>query len=271
MRKSVFLLSAGLAGLILACSTNPFTGNKDLNFVSNDQIFPAAFAQYDQFLKENKVIKGTPDAQRVTTVGQKIRAAAEKYLNANGYQGYLQGYQWEYNLVQDPSVNAWCMPGGKIVVYTGILPITKDEAGLATVMGHEVAHALVNHGAQRMSADQLQQLGAVGVGVATSGQSTSAQQLWMQAYGVASEIGGTLPFSRKHENEADEIGLTLMAIAGYNPDRAVDFWKRMEANSGGGAPPEFLSTHPSGATRVANIQKNIPNAKAQAAKFGVKF
>ncbi|MCR5863091.1 M48 family metallopeptidase [Flavobacterium sp. J372] len=271
MRKSVFLLSAGLAGLILACSTNPFTGNKDLNFVSNDQIFPTAFAQYDQFLKENKVIKGTPDAQRVVTVGQKIRAAAEKYLNANGYQGYLEGYQWEYNLVQDPAVNAWCMPGGKIVVYTGILPITKDEAGLATVMGHEVAHALVNHGAQRMSAGQLQQLGAVGVGVATSGQSTQAQQLWMQAYGVASEIGGTLPFSRKHENEADEIGLTLMAIAGYNPDRAVDFWKRMEANSGGGAPPEFLSTHPSGATRVANIQKNIPNAKAQAAKFGVKF
>lgn len=271
MRKSVFLLSAGLAGIILACSTNPFTGNKDLNFVSNDQIFPTAFAQYDQFLKENKVIKGTPDAQRVVTVGQKIRAAAEKYLNANGYQGYLEGYQWEYNLVQDPAVNAWCMPGGKIVVYTGILPITKDEAGLATVMGHEVAHALVNHGAQRMSAGQLQQLGAVGVGVATSGQSTQAQQLWMQAYGVASEIGGTLPFSRKHENEADEIGLTLMAIAGYNPDRAVDFWKRMEANSGGGAPPEFLSTHPSGATRVANIQKNIPNAKAQAAKFGVKF
>jgi len=271
MRKSVFLLSAGLTGLILACSTNPFTGNKDLNFVSNDQIFPTAFAQYDQFLKENKVIKGTPDAQRVVTVGQKIRAAAEKYLNANGYQGYLEGYQWEYNLVQDPAVNAWCMPGGKIVVYTGILPITKDEAGLATVMGHEVAHALVNHGAQRMSAGQLQQLGAVGVGVATSGQSTQAQQLWMQAYGVASEIGGTLPFSRKHENEADEIGLTLMAIAGYNPDRAVDFWKRMEANSGGGAPPEFLSTHPSGATRVANIQKNIPNAKAQAAKFGVKF
>lgn len=271
MRKSVFFLSLALGGLILACSTNPFTGKSDLNFVSNDQIFPTAFAQYDQFLKENKVIKGTPDAQRVTSVGQKIKAAAEKYLNANGYQGYLKDYQWEYNLVQDPAVNAWCMPGGKIVVYTGILPITKDEAGLATVMGHEVAHALVNHGAQRMSAGQLQQIGAVGVGVATSGQSTQAQQLWMQAYGVASEVGGTLPFSRKHENEADEIGLTLMAIAGYNPDRAIDFWQRMDANSGGGAPPEFLSTHPSGSTRIANIKQNIPNAKAQAAKFGVKY
>jgi predicted Zn-dependent protease len=271
MRKSVVILGSILGLLVMACSTNPFTGNKDLNFVSNDQIFPTAFQQYDQFLKENKVVKSTADAQRVVTVGQKIKAAAEKYLNAAGYKGYLDGYQWEYNLVQDPAVNAWCMPGGKIVVYTGILPITKDDAGLATVMGHEVAHALVNHGAQRMSASQLQQLGAVGVGVATSGQSTQAQQLYMQAYGLTTEYGGMLPFSRKHENEADEIGLTLMAIAGYNPDKAVEFWQRMEAKSGGSAPPEFMSTHPSGSTRIANIRKLSPNAKAQAAKFGVKF
>jgi predicted Zn-dependent protease len=271
MNKRIFSLSILFAALVVACTTNPFTGNKDLNFVSNEQIFPAAFQQYNQFLNENKVIKGTADAQRVTTVGQKIRAAAEKYLNANGYQGYLNGYQWEYNLVQSNEVNAWCMPGGKIVVYTGILPITKDEAGLATVMGHEVAHALVNHGAQRMSAAQLQEIGAVGVGLATSGKSTQTQQLFMQAYGVSSEVFGTLPFSRKHENEADEIGLTLMAIAGYNPDKAIDFWQRMEANAGGGAPPEFLSTHPSGSTRIANIKSKIPNAKAQAAKFGVKY
>lgn len=271
MRKSVFILCTVLGLLVLACTTNPFTGNKDLNFVSNDQIFPAAFQQYDQFLKENKVIKGTAAANQVVSVGQKIRAAAEKYLNANGYQGYLNGYQWEYNLVQDPAVNAWCMPGGKIVVYTGILPITKDEAGLATVMGHEVAHALVNHGAQRMSAATLQELGGAGVSVATSGQSTQAQQLYMQAYGVGSQLLGTLPFSRKHETEADEIGLTLMAIAGYNPDKAVEFWQRMEANSGGSAPPEFLSTHPSGSTRIANIRKLAPQAKAEAAKFGVKF
>lgn len=270
MNKIVIALCA-IGALIVACSTNPFTGKSDLNFVSNDQIFPTAFQQYDQFLKENKVIKGTADANRVVSVGQKIKAAAEKYLNANGYQGYLNGYQWEYNLVQDPAVNAWCMPGGKIVVYTGILPITKDEAGLATVMGHEVAHALVNHGAQRMSAGQLQQLGAVGVGVAASGKSESTQQILMQAYGLTTEYGGMLPFSRKHENEADEIGLTLMAIAGYNPDKAIEFWQRMEANSGGSAPPEFMSTHPSGSTRIANIQKLAPGAKAQAAKFGVKF
>ncbi|RZJ75331.1 MAG: M48 family peptidase [Flavobacterium sp.] len=271
MNRNIVFVSAGLAAIMLACSTNPFTGSKDLNFVSNEQIFPTAFQQYDQFLKENKVVKGTADANRVVAVGQKIRAAAEKYLNAKGYKGYLEGYQWEYNLVQDPAVNAWCMPGGKIVVYTGILPITKDEAGLATVMGHEVAHALVNHGAQRMSAGQLQQLGAVGVGVAASGKTESTQGLIMQAYGLASEYGGMLPFSRKHETEADDIGLILMALAGYNPDKAVEFWQRMEANSGGGAPPEFLSTHPSGSTRIANIKKQAPGAKAEAAKFGVKF
>lgn len=264
-------LSGILLMLTAACSTNPFTGKKDFNIVSNSSIFPTAFQQYDQFLGQNKVVKGTSQAAMVTSVGQKIKAAAEKYLNANGHQGYLDGYEWEYNLVESPDVNAWCMPGGKIVIYTGILPITKDEAGLATVMGHEVAHALVNHGAQRMSASTVQELGAAGVSVATSGQSATAQQLFMQAYGVTTQYGAMLPFSRKHENEADEIGLTLMAIAGYNPETAIAFWQRMQANAGGGAPPEFLSTHPSGTTRINNIKSLIPKAKADAAKFGVKF
>lgn len=271
MKKATFILCSGLAMVLLACSTNPFTGEKNLNFVSNSSIFPTSFAQYDQFLKENKVVKGTPEANKVVTVGQKIKAAAEKYLNSIGQKDYLNGYQWEYNLVQDPAVNAWCMPGGKIVVYTGILPITKDDAGLATVMGHEVAHALANHGAQRMSASTLQQLGAAGVAVATSGKTAEAQALYQQAYGVTTQYGAMLPFSRSHENEADEIGLTLMAIAGYNPDQAVEFWQRMEASSGGSAPPEFMSTHPSGATRIAHIKSLLPKAKANAAKFGVKF
>lgn len=271
MNKSVMAISVVLTMCIFACTTNPFTGSRNLNFVSNSEIFPIAFQQYDQFLKENKVIRGTAEANMVTSVGQKIKSAAEKYLNANGYEGYLKDYQWEYNLVQDNAVNAWCMPGGKIVIYTGILPITKDETGLATVMGHEVAHALVNHGAQRMSAGTIQELGSVGVAAATSGQTQQAQVLFQQAYGVTTQYGAMLPFSRKHENEADEIGLILMAIAGYNPDRAIDFWQRMEANAGGGAPPEFLSTHPSSNTRITNINKNIPRAKAEAAKFGVKF
>jgi predicted Zn-dependent protease len=270
-----YLINTGLAllgaGLIFSCSTNPFTGEKNLNFVSNDQIFPAAFQQYNQFLKENRVITGTADANRVTSVGQKIKNAAEKYLNSIGQTRYLEGYQWEYKLVDNKEVNAWCMPGGKIVVYTGILPITKDESGLATVMGHEVAHALANHGAQRMSAAQLQQLGAVGVAAAAGGQSEATQQIIGQAYGLGSTFGVMLPFSRKYENEADEIGLTLMAIAGYNPDRALEFWQRMSAKAGGGAPPEILSTHPSDATRMANIKKLIPKAKATAKKFGVTY
>lgn len=271
MKRSILTLSTMLFLLVAACSTNPFTGKKDLNFVSNSEIFPVAFQQYDQFLNENQVITGTNQAAMVKEVGQKIKMAAEKYLNANGYQDYLNGYAWEYNLVKDDAVNAWCMPGGKIVVYTGILPIAQTDAGLATVMGHEVAHALVNHGAQRMSAGTLQQLGAVGVAAATSGKSQQAQQLYMQAYGVTTQYGAMLPFSRKHENEADEIGLILMAIAGYNPDNAISFWQRMEAQSGGGAPPEFLSTHPASSTRIRNIQRQIPDAKAEAAKFGVKF
>jgi predicted Zn-dependent protease len=269
------LINAGFAvlaaGLIFSCATNPFTGKKELNFVSNDQIFPAAFQQYDQFLKENRVITGTADAARVVSVGQKIRNAAEKYLTSLGKKEYLNGYQWEYHLVDNKEVNAWCMPGGKIVVYSGILPVTKDEAGLATVMGHEVSHALANHGAQRMSAAQLQQLGAVGVAAATGGQSAETQQIIQQAYGVGSNIGGMLPFGRSQESEADEIGLTLMAIAGYNPDQALVFWQRMAAKSGGNAPPEILSTHPSDATRIANIKKLISKAKATAAKFGVTF
>lgn len=269
MRKYV-IISAFAVALGISCATNPFTGKKTLNFVSNDQIFPMAFAQYKQFLTENKVVSSSGSAQQVQTVGNKIRIAAEKYLNSIGQKEYLNGYAWEYKLVENKEVNAWCMPGGKIVVYSGILPVTKDEAGLATVLGHEVSHALANHGAQRMSADQLQQLVGMGVGAATSGQTAEKQAIFQQAYGLGSTLLVTLPFSRSNESEADEIGLTLMAIAGYNPDQAISFWQRMAAN-GGAAPPEFLSTHPSDATRIADIKKLIPKAKATAAKFGVVY
>lgn len=265
------LILAGLLALIISCSKNPFTGKSTMALVSNTEIFPSAFQQYNQFLGENKVVKGTADAQRVESVGMKIKVASEKWLNANGYEGYLKDYRWEYNLIDNKEVNAWCMPGGKIVFYTGILPICKDDAGIATVMGHEVAHALANHGQQRMSAGMLQQLGAVGVQVATGNKSEETKQIAMTAYGATTQLGGMLPFSRNHESEADMIGLTLMAIAGYNPDTAVAFWERMAAKGGGNKPPEFLSTHPSDKTRIANIKKLIPQAKAEAAKFGVKF
>jgi predicted Zn-dependent protease len=271
MKKHSILVGIFSLGLLVSCAVNPLTGKKTLNLVSNSELFPTSYQQYGTFLKENKVITGTTDARRVEAVGSKIKLAAEIYLNSLGQKQYLDGYQWEYKLIENKEVNAWCMPGGKIVVYSGILPITRDDAGLATVMGHEVSHALANHGAQRMSAAQLQGIIGVGVSVATSGQSEKTQQAWNQAYGLGTEVGVMLPFSRSHETEADQIGLTLMAIAGYNPDEAIAFWTRMAANSNGQAPPEFLSTHPSDATRIANLKAMIPEAKATAAKFGVIY
>lgn len=253
--------------LIIACSTNPFTGKSTLALVPNSQIFPSSFAQYDQFLSENKVVKGTTESQMITRVGERIKTAAERWMNANGHESYLNGYEWEYNLVNDETVNAWCMPGGKIVFYTGILPVAENETAIAAIMGHEVAHALANHGQQRMSAGLLQQLGAVAGNVAI--QDEKSRDMFNQAYGVGSTVGVMLPFSRSHETEADKIGLYLMAIAGYNPDEAAKLWERMKAKSGGQAPPEFLSTHPSNDSRIAELQKLAPAAKEEASKFGV--
>jgi predicted Zn-dependent protease len=239
-------------------------------FVDNSELFPSSFQQYDEFLKENKVVFGTAEAQMVERIGMRIRSAAEKWLEAEGAASYLKDYSWEYKLVLEDTVNAWCMPGGKIVVYTGILPITATDAGLATVIGHEVSHALLNHGQQRMSAGVLQQIGAAGLSIMTANRSPETQQLAMTAYGAGSELFGTLPFSRSHESEADHIGLILMAIAGYNPDEAPPFWERMSALSSGGT-PEFLSTHPSDSTRINNIKGWIPEAKEKATQFGVNF
>ncbi|WP_419212162.1 M48 family metallopeptidase [Maribacter sp. X9] len=264
--KKIIIVVAVFIG-VTACKVNPFTGQKTLNFYPNSQIFPSAFAQYDQFLSENKVVKGTADAQMITKVGQRISAAAERWLSANGYPGYLKDYKWEYHLVDDKTVNAWCMPGGKIVFYTGILPICQGETGVAVVMGHEVAHALADHGAQRMSAGTLQQLGAVAGNVAIS--DPNKRNLFNQAYGIGSQVGVMLPFSRGHETEADRIGLQIMAIAGYNPYEAAELWKRMKAQSGGDSPPEFMSTHPSNDTRINNLTAWAPLAEEEAAKFGV--
>lgn len=270
MKKKNITIAIAIIGLALSCATNPLTGNKVLNFVPNSQLFPSSFQQYGAFLKESKLVSGTTDAKKVETIGIRIKNAAEKYLTYLGHPEYLKDYQWEYKLVENKEVNAWCMPGGKIVVYTGILPLTKDDDGLATVMGHEVSHALANHGAQRMSAAQLQQIGAVGVAVATGNKSIETQQMWQKYYGLGTEVGGMLPFSRSHETEADKIGLILMTIAGYNPDQSVVFWGRMSAQStSGNKPPEIMSTHPSDATRIANLKALLPEARAVAAKVGI--
>jgi predicted Zn-dependent protease len=264
--KKFLLVSILLLG-IASCKVNPFTGQKVLNFYPNSQIFPMAFAQYDEFIGQNDVIENNTEAKMITRVGQRISSAAERWLSANGYPGYLKDYRWEYNLVKDTLINAWCMPGGKIVFYTGILPICQGETGVAVVMGHEVAHALADHGAQRMSAGTMQQLGAVAGNIAIQDQ--KSRNLFNQAYGIGSTVGLMLPFSRSHESEADRIGLQIMAIAGYNPVEAAELWKRMKAKAGGNAPPEFLSTHPSNDTRIANLTQWAPLAKQEAQKFGV--
>ena len=264
IRNSILII--GIILFVIGCATNPFTGKRTLALVSNAELFPMSFQYYNQFLAENKVVTNTAKSKEVKDVGRKIANAAEKYLRANGYEGYLKDYKWEFNLVEDSQINAWCMPGGKIVVYTGILPIAKTEAGLAAIMGHEVAHALSNHGQQRMSADQIQQLGAV-VGNLALADNPENQELFNLAYGVGSNVGVMLPFSRSYETEADQIGLLLMAIAGYEPMEAAHLWERMQASQTS-SPPEFLSTHPSSNTRIKNIKDLVPSVKEEARKYG---
>ncbi|MCP4054395.1 MAG: M48 family metallopeptidase [Mesoflavibacter sp.] len=261
---------ASLTFLVLmavSCATNPFTGKKTLALIPNSQLFPTSFAQYNQVLSEGKVVTGTQQSEMIKRVGQRIAVAAERWLNANGKPGYLNDYKWEYNLIQEDVVNAWCMPGGKIAFYTGILPVAENETAIAVIMGHEVAHALANHGQQRMSAGMLQQVGAVAGNVAIKDEQT--RNAFNQYYGVGSQVGLMLPFSRSHETEADRIGLYLTAIAGYNPDEGAELWKRMAQASGGQAPPEILSTHPANESRIDNLTALAPQAKAEAKKFGV--
>lgn len=269
MKKNIiYIILFALIPSIYSCKVNPFTGKNTLNmYQSNDQLYPMAFQEYNKFLSEHKVITNTKESQLITTVGKKIAIAADKWLKANGYPNYLKDYRWEYNLVEDKTVNAWCMPGGKIVFYTGILPITQSETGIAVVMGHEIAHALADHGAQRMSAVALHQAVAIAGNVALS-ENEIKRQKFNAVYGIGSTLGVMLPFSRSHETEADKIGLMIMAIAGYNPDEAAKLWMRMKANNPTHT-PEFLSTHPSNDTRIKNLKSWAADAKTEAYKFGV--
>jgi predicted Zn-dependent protease len=241
--------------------------------VSNAQLFSMASEQHAQFISENTVVTGTPDALMLERVGWRLVEAAQQWVTAQGAANHLDGFMWSFTLIQDNTINAWVMPGGKVVFYTGILPVTQNEAGIAVVMGHEIAHAVLNHGQQRMSAALLQQVGMVGVSLALDGGgfSPEMQAISMTAFGVGSTLFGTLPFSRRHEDEADHLGLLLMAIAGYNPNEAVYFWERMNALGGGGSVPEWLSTHPSHANRVRNLRRWVPEAMQTAADFGVHF
>lgn len=263
MKTSQYILLV-LSVLFFGCKTNVLTGKKTLNFFGNNkQIFSMSLQQYQSFLNENEVVTNTKDAELIKEIGAAIAHAAQVYFNYKGQSHLLNDYDWEYNLVNSEQVNAWCMPGGKIVFYTGIMPIAKNPDGIAAIMGHEVAHALADHGAQRMSLGIVQQVGGIVTAEATKNQNAQKRQQIMMAYGIGSTLGGMLPFSRKHESEADKIGLELMVIAGYNPEEAPKLWERMKAQSKGG-PPEFLSTHPSEERRIANLTAWIPEAKALA-------
>lgn len=255
---SVFTISA----LLIACTKNALTNKRQFTLLPESEVQSMATQQYQQFLSENKVVAASAnrDAEMVRRVGQRITRAVEEYYAANGIKDQLAGYKWEYNLVESKDVNAWCMPGGKIVVYTGLLPVTQNEAALAAVMGHEVAHALLQHGNQRMSQGLAQQLGGVALSVAVANKPQETQNLFMNAYGVGSTVGVLLPFSREHELDADRWGLIFAASAGYNPQEAINLWKRMEQASSGQKPPEFLSTHPSEGRRIEQLQKLMPEA-----------
>lgn len=243
-----------------SCATVPLSGRQQLSLVPPSTLMATSLQQYDQFLKENKVSRNTAQTAQVKRVGTRIQHAVEQYFRQNNMSQQLAGYAWEFNLVESEDVNAWCMPGGKVVVYSGILPITKNDDGLAVVMGHEIAHAVANHGAERVSQGLLAQMGGMALSTAIKTQPQATQQLWMGAFGLGAQYGLILPYSRVHENEADHLGLVFMAMAGYDPHAAVGFWQRMSAQKGGQAPPEFLSTHPSDTTRIRNIQSLLPKA-----------
>jgi predicted Zn-dependent protease len=245
--------------LVISCSTVPLTGRSQLNMISDSEMLAMSFQQYDEFLKQNPASTNKTATIMVQRVGTNIQQAVEQYLAQNNLSDHLKGYDWEFNLVEDSLVNAWAMPGGKVVVYTGILPVTQDETGLAVVLGHEVAHAIAEHGNERMSQQLLQQAGAVGLMVAMKDEPVQTQALWLGVYGVGTQVGIMLPYSRTHESEADHMGLIFMAMAGYDPNAAPEFWERMAAGKDG-EPPEFLSTHPSSETRINDLKSWIPEA-----------
>jgi predicted Zn-dependent protease len=258
--KNILLLTIVLS-LACGCATVPVTGRKQLSLVSNSEIIQMSAQEYKQVLATSKLSSNQEQVQMIKRVGGRIQKAVEQYMTSQGAANQLAGFNWEFNLIEDDkTVNAWCMPGGKVAFYTAILPICKDEVGVAVVMGHEVAHAIANHGRERMS-EGLIANGLLGtLGAAVGQNPTLTQDIFLRAVGMGTNVG-LLKFSRSNESEADHIGLIFMAMAGYDPNQAPLFWERMTSMSGGGQrPPEFLSTHPSHETRIKDLQGWIPEA-----------
>ncbi len=253
-------LAIAFLALLLSCTTVPITQRQSLHMVPNSELMALSLQQYQQVLEKSRLSTDQKKVAMVRKVGMKLARISEEFLREAGMGNSLSNYRWEFNLIEDDKmINAWVMPGGKAAVYTGILKYTRDETGLAVVLGHEVAHAIAGHGNERMSQALLAQMGGMALSAALSSQPGETQALAMAAFGAGASIGVLLPYSRLHESEADRIGLTLMARCGYDPRAAVPFWERMGSTSQS-RPPEFLSTHPAPDTRIENINKYIPEA-----------
>lgn len=246
--------------LAAGCSTVPITGRKQLALVPDSQLLPLSFSSYKEVISQSKLSNNQEQTELVKKVGKRIQVAVESFMNQHNMTGELEGYAWEFNLIEDKTVNAWCMPGGKVAFYSGIMPICQDEAGVAVVMGHEVAHAIANHGGERMSQGLIQQLGGVALAVAIRNEPEETQMLYYSAYAIGSTYGAMLPFSRLHESEADKLGLVFMAMAGYDPHEAPKFWQRMDQLAGQSQPPQWMSTHPSHDSRIENLNAYMPTA-----------
>ncbi len=255
-KKYIFFL---LVFIAIACSVVPFSNRKRFNIVPDDMMLSMSFTNYSQFLSQNPPLPASnSNAKMVKDIGNKLASAVSNYMSQKGMSSEIKDFKWEFNLVSNNEVNAWCMPGGKVVVYTGILPLTKDADGLAVVMGHEIAHAVAKHGSERMSQQLLVELGGMTLSAAMEKKPETTKNIFLTAYGVGSTLG-ILAYSREHEYEADKLGLFFMAMAGYDPNKAISFWERMsqQGNSGGF---EFLKTHPSDANRIAEMRKIMPEA-----------
>lgn len=252
--KKITILSLVLSLCWIACSRNAVTGRNQLSLIPEAQLQQMAVGEYQSFLSTNKVVSSSnnKDAEMVKRVGSRIASAITSYYTKKGNAELMNGYKWEFNLVDNKEVNAWCMPGGKVVVYTGLLPITQNEAALAIVLGHEITHAVAGHGNERMSQGMVAQgLGAVGDMLTSNNPKVNS--IFNNTFGLGAQVGVLLPNSRKQEYEADRFGLIFAAMAGYNPREAIPFWTRM-SQAGGQKPPEFLATHPSDENRIARLQ-----------------
>jgi len=259
-RGANVLLLFAAALTLCGCATVPVTGRKQMVLISSTQMASLGADSYSQKMAASRLSANAEQTAMVKRVGARVSQAVEQYLKEQGQSSAIRGFAWEFNLIEDPVVNAWCMPGGKVAFNTGILPVCQNEAGIAVVMGHEIAHVVANHGGERMSQQLLAQMGGMGLAAALQQQPEATQQLALAAFGAGTQLGAILPYSRLHEFEADRLGMIFMAMAGYDPAEAPKFWERMQALGGGSASPQFLSTHPSGASRIRELRELLPEA-----------